>query len=349
MKRGLTIILLSGLLVNLVACSGQENAADADKAESVSEETETELEPVRQELTMEILLKLYEESALAEKVDTEKLYGFQQYENLELDDTMDESLTGLYSCSLVYSHVNSSNGETEDREYEFQLYYWKPETAEEYGHEKNEIDDILLREKETGDAVLLYHSDSRYTPTDDLKGFLEKEYGVEQYMTVSLPDGYELGGYAADLSFFSGWLLEGNAEEPVHGEWTAESWYAPGGIGRAENASDVMQFESGELTGVSLLMNHSETISEAEMIENCEVSTLLVEYEFDLFTTPEWMEYLEKNPNAEESEAVSRYWYIFMGEEGSAAYYVLFLNEDLFTKEDAIGMARSVRFDENAF
>lgn len=68
-------------------------------------------------------------------------------------------------------------------------------------------------EKETGGAVLLYHSDDRYTPADDLAGFLEKEYGSEQYLTVSLPDGYELGSYATDMTYFSGWLLEGSAED----------------------------------------------------------------------------------------------------------------------------------------
>lgn len=354
LKKILTMILLLSLSLNMTACSSQENAANTlknmDNVESVSAKTETKSEPVHQELTMDILLELYENGALAEKVDAEGLDGFLQYENLELGDIGDDSLTGLYLCKLVYSHVDSSNGETAEREYELQLYYWKSETAEEYGHEKNEINQILLTEKETGDAVILYSSDNKYMTTNDLTLFLEKEYGIEQYLTVSLPDGYKFGSYVANMSAFSGgWLLEGNAEEPVHSEWTDASWYAPGGIGRAENSSDVLQFDSGELTSVSLLMNHSEPISEVETIENCEVSTALAEYEFDLFTSSEWAEYLEKNPDASESECVSRYWYLFIGEEDSDTYYVLFLNEELFSKEDAIKMARSIHFDENAF
>lgn len=353
MKKVLRMILLLSLLLNLAACSSGENIADKSKniddVESVSEKTETKSEPVSQELTMDILLNLYGTDALAEKVDTEGLDGFLRYENLELTDTEDESLTGLYSCNLVYSHANFSSEDIEDREYEFQLYYWKPETAEEYGHKKNEIDDILLVEKETGDAVLLYVSDNSYTPTNDLEGFLKKDYGMEQYLTVSLPDEYKFSNYVADMSCFSGWLLEGNATEPVHSEWTEPSWYAPGGIGRSENSSEILQFENGELIGVSLLMNHSQTISEIETIQNCEVSAALVEYEFDLFTASEWMEYLKKNPDASESESVSHYWYIFMGKEDHDSYYVLFLNEKLFSKEDAIEMARSIHFDENAF
>lgn len=367
MKKFSTLLLSLCLLLSLTACAGRENAADAvettgdnavqnngmetglERAEpEAGLEMESKAEP-ETELTMDMLLALYEDGALAEKVDREGLDGFLQYKNLKLADIRDESLTGLYLCSLAYSHIDSESGEREEREYEFQLYYWKPETAEEYGHKKNEIDDILLVEKETGDAAALYHSDSRYTTTDDLRGFLQKEYGIKQYLTVSLPEGYTLGGYVADMAYFSGWLLDGNVKEPVHGEWTPACWYAPGGVGRAENGLEVLQFEDGELKDVSFLMNHSAAISEVEMIENCEVSAALVEYEFDLFTASEWEEYLEENPGSNEEEAVSRYWYVFMGEEDSAVYYVLFLNEKLFSKEEAIETARLIHFAENAF
>lgn len=347
------MIFLLSLPINLAACSKQEKAADKSEhiysVQSISEEG-NESEPVHNKLTMDILLELYENNALAAKVDAEGLDGFLQYENLELvDDTREESLTGLYSCSLAYVYTDSSSGETEDREYEFQLYYWKPETAEEYGHEKNEIDDILLMEKESGDAVLLYNSDDRYTSTDDLEGFLQKEYGLEQYLTVSLPDGYEFGSYIADMGYFSGWLLKGDAEEPVHGEGTDPSRYASGGIGKVKNASEILQFKSGELTNASLLMNHSCIISETESVESCEVPAALAEYEFDLFTPPEWIEYQGKNPDVSEDESVSHYWYVFMGKEDSNTCYILFLNEQLFSKEDAIEMARSIHFAENAF
>ena len=140
-------------------------------------------------------------------------------------------MTGLYICDLVYPHT-SENGITRDRDYELQLYYWRLETAEEYGHTENEIYNILLMEKESEDAVLLYWVDERFSPTKDLQGFLQRDYGMEQYLICDLPGDFTLGEYSADIGFCSGWLLEGEAEEPPHDEGVPEMWYCPGGIGR---------------------------------------------------------------------------------------------------------------------
>ncbi|MBO5094617.1 MAG: hypothetical protein J6C33_09695 [Lachnospiraceae bacterium] len=354
MKKSLTAALLACLLLWLSVCAGctdsSGSAADEKNADTAAVYAENDMEKV-QELTIESLLALYENGGLDRKAEKEGLDGFLQYQNLKRKDSrdMDESLTGLYVCSLPYADTDPESGETREKTYEFQLYYWKPETAEEYGYKKNEIDDILLMETETGDAVGLYHSDSRYTTTDDLRGFLKKEYGIGKYLNVSLPEEYTFGGYEADMAYFPGWLFEGAAKEPVHGEWTPVCWYAPGGVGRAENGLDVLQFEDGELTDACLLMNHSEAIAGAEKIENCEVSAVLMEYEFDLFTAAEWEEYLKENPDSGEVETVSRYWYIFMGKEDCPVYYVLFLREDLFSREEAIETARMVRFAEDAF
>lgn len=75
----------------------------------------------------------------------------------------------------------------------------------------------------------------------------------------------------------------------------------------------------------------------------------MAEYAFELFTLPEWDAYLSKHPGNVEEILKSRYWYVFMGREDSENYYVLFLNQEYFTKEDMIRMAQSVRFTEDAF
>ena len=45
----------------------------------------------------------------------------------------------------------------------------------------------------------------------------------------------------------------------------------------------------------------------------------------------------------------SHYWYVFMGKEDSDIFYVLFLNQEHFIKDDVIRMAQSVQFTERAF
>lgn len=360
MERILLICFVLGAsLFALCSCGKKENdiAEYAPKEEtsvikveddstSLVEGEELEDETVK-ELTMETLLELYESDGLKLKVEEEGLEGFLAYENMKPASGMEDSLTGLYICDLVYPHT-SEDGITSDRKYELQLYYWRPETAEEYGHTESEIDSILLIEKESHDAVLLYAVDDRYTVTKDLKEFLQRDYGMNQYLICDLPGDFTLGAYREDIGFCGGWLLEGETEASPHDEWIPEAWYCLGGIGRGETASRILKFESGTLTDAALMMNHTEQLSETEILEGCETQAVLAEYAFDLFTASGWEDYLSKHPGTEEV-LKSHYWYVFLGKEDNEIFYVLFLNQEHFTKGDAIRMAQSVQFTEKAF
>ena len=326
--------------------AGQTGTEEKAAFENIDEE-DFEDETVK-ELTMETLLELYENDGLALKVEEEGLEGFLAYGNMQQASGMADSLTGLYICDLVYPHT-SEDGIASDRNYELQLSYWQPKIAEEYGHAENEIDNILLMEKESKDAVLLYEVDERFTPTKDLQEFLQRDYGIDQYLICDLPGDFVLGEYREDIGFCGGWLLEGEAEDSPRDEGILEAWYSSGGIGRGENASQILQFDSGTLTNVALMMNHTGQYHESEIMEGCEVQAVLVEYSFDLFTASGWEDYLSQHPEAEEDVLNSHYWYVFMGKEDSEIFYVLFLNQEYFTKDDAIHMAQSVRFTERAF
>ncbi len=327
----------------MVENSGQTDTEEKEASENIDEENETV-----KELTMEALLELYENDGLISKVEEEGLEGFLAYENMKPVSVREDSLTGLYTCTLVYPHT-LGNGITSDRNYELQLSYWRPETAEEYGHTENEIDNIRLMEKESQDAVLLYEVDERFTSTKDLQGFLQRDYGMNQYLICDLPGDFTWGEYREGIGFCGGWLVEGETEEPPHDEWISEAWYCPSGIGRGENASQILKFESGTLTDAALMMNHAEQLGETEILEGCEVQAILAEYAFDLFTAASWEDYLSQHPDAEEDVLNSHYWYVFMGKEDSEIFYVLFLNQEHFTKDDVIRMARSVQFTERAF
>lgn len=299
-------------------------------------------------LTMDLLLELFEDDGLASKVQEEGLAGFLAYENMKPYPDTADSLTGLYICDLVYPYTHE-NGVTKLKNYELQLYYWKPETAEEYGHTGNEIDDIMIMEKETMDAVLLYQVDERFTPTNDLRGFLQRDYGISQYLALDLPDDFTLGGFQSGIFWQGGWLLEGNVQELPHGDGAPADWYYPGGIARGEDASTFLRFENGTLINIEWLSNHTEQIGGTELLDGCETQAVLAEYAFELFTHPEWEGYVTKHSGSVEDILKSRYWYVFMGKEDSETFYVLFLNQEYFTKEDMIRMARSVRFTERAF
>lgn len=173
-------------------------------------------------------------------------------------------------------------------------------------------------------------------------------FDIGEYAGFELPEGVALGGYSATLyAMWEGCLLTGGFEEPVHGESAPPSWYAPGGIGFVETEyfSECVQFENNILQAVEWNMNHSGRDSEYETIEGCDRQAILCEYFFELFTPPEIQEY-EKEHGLEEGELqiTSRYWYVFFAEPDSEYVYTIFLNQEYFSKEDTIKMARTLKF-----
>ena len=322
------------VIIGIVFCFGSNPSQPTPTEENLKESHSTE-----ESFTMETLIQLCQSDIFRQQIQQQGLERFLIYNNLEQIQTK-YSLTWLYMCILPY----------QTREYELQICYWLPETALKYGHLDYEIDSIVIVESETGDRQLLYSCDPRYTVNTDILSFLEKQYGIDQYMTLTLPDNYTLGNYQADSGIFSGCqILTDKTEsykEIPHG-FAPEIWYVPGGIGILDT-TDIFQFENGTLTNVSLLMNHSIPISEPETVDGCEVSALLIEYSFDLFTYSEWENYKNEHPETT-AESTSEFWYIFLGKEESQNGYVVFLNKNYFTKEDSIRLAQSIYFTEKAF
>ena len=64
-------------------------------------------------------------------------------------------------------------------------------------------------------------------------------------------------------------------EDSPRDEGILEAWYSSGGIGRGENASQILQFDSGTLTNVALMMNHTGQYHESEIMEGCDKILLI--------------------------------------------------------------------------
>ena len=305
-----------------------------EQTESLSEQT-TE----QQDFTIETLISLCQDNNLSQLINQQGLDGFLIYKNIKPVEVK-SSLTWLYACSLSYL----------DREYELQICYWLPENALSYGHIGYEIDSVTILELETKDRQLLYSSEPRFKANTDILSFLEKQYCMEQYMTLSIPENYHLGRYEASGFLADDWQIITDETETYkeipHGDATPEPWYASGGIG-IFNHTELLHFENGNLTSFSYLGNHSWISSEPEPVNGCEVPSLLVEFSFDLFTLPQWEDY--KLQYGETTSPQSHFWYIFLAKENNPTAYVVFLNQTYFTKEDAIRLAQSIQFTEKAF
>lgn len=296
---------------------------------------------VKTEFTMEDLIALCDAGSeelskfFAELGKEEEL----SYDNFEKKEN-EVSLTWSYQCTLPY----------QEEEYMLQVIYWKPATAEEYGHKENELDCVGIFSPLVGDGQLLYEADEGFIPNLDIRSFLDREYSLESYVELDLPDTLKFGNFRTDLTIGrEGCLFEGDFEEPFHGEGTPKDWYASGGIEFIEQQyfsfTGNVIFEDGKLKEVRVLQNHSAFDSDFEFIEGCDMQAVLCEAYFDLFTAAEAEEYMnEYGISEEEFPWHSRYWYVFFAEEDSKYVYMLFLNQEYFDKEDIVELARSVKF-----
>lgn len=283
------------------------------------------------ELTMDALISMWESGELEKDCASLTVEELPWISGLTVED-LTGSLTAYYYKDLEYN----------DRIYRLYVYYWKAETAEEYGKIPDSIDAVRFTETSSYDAILLYTSDSRYK-TSDLTEFLAKSYSLDEYMAYKLPDGYTLGSFKADQDFWQGCLLEKEGLELQDSDSAPESWYAPGGIGFFNNSdTETLMFENGKLTDIFYLSNHMEQVCGPEALDGCSMQAMIAEYEFDLFTAADWEEYTQTHPDADISDSVSRYWYVFLGEPDMERGYVVMLNELYFSKEDAIELARSI-------
>ena len=293
------------------------------------------------EFTMEDLIVLCDEgsetlkSAMTDFTEDGEL----PYSNFE-KNVSEYSLTWDYFCILPH----------EGREYRMQVSYWKPEEAEEYGHFENELEGIYLYYPVAKDTQLLYAAEDRFTSNLDIRSFLDKEYNLESYVEIKLPDTLKLGNYRRDLTMGQdGCLFEGDYEETFHGNGTPEDWYAPGGIKFIEKQYfdffGNIRFEDGKMKEIEVLQNHSAIDSDFEVVEGCDMQAVLCEFYFDLFTAAEAEEYMnEYGISEEEFPWHSRYWYVFFAEEDSQYVYMLFLNQEYFDKGDILELARSMKF-----
>ena len=184
----------------------------------------------------------------------------------------------------------------------------------------------------------------------------EVSFAGASYFTCTLPEGtWQNRSHSLEMNdIYSGFLINGNFEEPAHGDNVVEAWYSAGGMGvgiaRTESVegSPVMKYEDGALVSVGWFSNHS-SITKVEALEGCTLPAVLYEGEHDLFTTSEADEYIkEHNMAPKDLDTMSEFWYVFMGQEDSEFVYTVFLNKDYFSKEDVMELARSVQFTEDS-
>ena len=195
---------------------------------------------------------------------------------------------------------------------------------------------------------------------EETKEFFETHASMADYVTYRLPEGLTASGYRADLGDGGGGSLFLTEDEDqkarleelgryVDRDSVPDAWLAAGGIIRWNADYLNRRFDTGSLMETAIPWNHTSYWGELVSVEDCEVPALLEPLCHDLYT-PSSLEEAEKRygPIPEENQT-SRMWYVFFARPDSDVMYAIYLNGDLYKKEDALKLARSVHFKEEAF
>lgn len=314
---------------------------EGEQADSVDEEGRSwQLEDLFEmdrggEMTWEQL------QALVEK-ENPQLEDYVGYTGAVWPEENDSSRTGRFSYYLYDSEMG--------QDYRLDIYY---------GLEDLKLNSVYLwRENDRALRVLYWDRESdgrgvrRYTEIDGFRRDIKRLGDWVDGWELPHEEQIQIGEYRADLIWGGGVLFIWKEEKrDLSDAWAPEEWKSAGSFTRVER-EEMAPFvfdNEGKLTDLRLVMNHIEPNGPAEVLEGCREQAVLVSMNHDMYTVSELAELEEAGRPVPEEEATADFWYIGFAREDAPYGYVLFLAERYFTKEEAIAMARSVRFTEEAW
>lgn len=283
-------------------------------------------------LTVEKMRELTADGEFVELVREKGMALFEKYDNLAPTVLYKGAPGASYSCEMDY----------DGKPYEMTIAY----AIDKENPDVKNIRRIEVQALENLQKGTLYSVDASEEVTEFMP-FINKNYGVEKCISFTLPEGYELGPYGEQFGGYMASFLEGYVEEKPENEWASEWAVTPGGIGTFDR--DSMTYENGEIAGFIHYWtgNHSWIDTDSwERVEGCFTSALITECSHDRFTAPEHYEFMQKYPEIaadRERTAPIRHWYVYICDETMEVGYLVFLNQEYFSKEDAIVFARSVK------
>lgn len=257
-----------------------------------------------------------------------------------------------YVLNDIVTYPFTHNGE----DYNLQISYTK-ETLELYY--------ITLQRISDGEMLFLYE-----TPEDTanygisladgqaVKTYFNSRRSLDNYLKATLPDGLVTGPFNAALGNGGGCLLTSTEEnvnlflqdltQYIDKEMLPASWYSPGGIVRFAGFPEIT-WENGIISQIFLPWNHSNMESGPESLDGCEVPACLQLISHDLYTIPYLESVQELYGEIPEEKQTVRLWYVFFATPESDTVYAIWLNADLYTKDQILDFAGSVTFTETAF
>lgn len=225
-----------------------------------------------------------------------------------------------------------------------------------------ELDTVSLCRVTDGDRIILYFAEKEYKKVHEADGkevedFLEYHRQMSDYMTAELPENLSIDQFYAWIGDGGGsFLVSSNIEDnayiedliaTVDPDWPPSEWYSIGGMCCCNGYE--LEWENETITRIPSQGNHRGFIGTGESLTNCEVPARLELVSNDLYTLASLHIAEEKYGEIPREKWNSRMWYVYFSKPESKDVYAVWLNADLYSKEEIIRFAESVRFTESAF
>ena len=173
---------------------------------------------------------------------------------------------------------------------------------------------------------------------------------VNDWFTIELPEGYTLSEYNENVGNEGGFLIKPQAYEVLSEEsyGYGMDFTMSGSIGIIRNVDDVFIYdinESNKITDVMSLWNHC-SLEKIETLDDFDMPAVLYSANHDLYTAADMGSLEEQGINLQPEDTTSDYWYIFFTKSDSSVGYYLALDQRQFTKEDAVNIIKTLKFEE---
>ncbi len=292
---------------------------------------------------------------------SEEIPPIPQTKELTMDRVIAMFKTGSLGEADYFSFSNAEVANKEKaKEYGWLNYYvdfhleYKGEgyhLGASHSVEDDTLQDIYLTRDSDMESRLIYTTGDKYIVVEDIEEYLNNKVQISDLLSIELPEGYTLGNYMANIGIDGGALIEPQAYE-VKGEDGYGSgipeWFYSGAISIIRYPQDWFVFEDEKLVDKQMHYWNHTSEEKIEELDGLAMPAILYRANHDLYTAAESAELMEQGIELKEDELTSDYWYIYFASPESEIAYYLSLDARQFSKEQAIEIAKSVRFAEIA-
>lgn len=318
-KKTMTFFAMVAILVVALLAMVFLSKKEEKNVSPEIEETESGEQQIKEEetvLTFEMFRAAFYDQTFREM-------DFKSYENIEPEEEEYQGrLTDTYWFYLTY----------QDEVYRLQVDYEK---------DTDKLSYIYVYRPSDAELLLVY-DEGGYL--NDIDTMVNTKTTIDQWLTLELPEGYSLGEYNASLGWDGGALILPEVYEVKGEDLAPDEWKSAGFVGRTDQETANFHYVNGIPDGENCPANNHTSGEILGVLTDLDRPAVFAHQNHDLYSASQMGELWAQGITIEDE--TSDYWYFFFAKEDVEEIYYLSLSTRCFSKEEAIEIARTVKFTE---